>query len=303
MLYPHEVRDWDIPVPAIRRAENIAPFEAAMMYALVRARFLGEPHRSLALGDYRRHSFVFYNGGAPYYYGKHQFLEVLRSLGYDAPASVLVRPGEARRHLDAIQGLSDEQPRFIKPFLGSKSWGLHVADSSDDVMQFLARQHVPYLVQEYVPPKEEWRYILHRTWADLKEKRPPSIRMAYEKIGPPVWGAGMMRMQRLSKKALWRDPVTGDALHYRRLPDPTRLTEIDALMLELLAAYEHLTGAPLATLCVDLGFTQRGPVIYESQLPFGDPYNWLGKPGQYTKARRAFSDSLTWSGVVARGLA
>jgi hypothetical protein len=302
MLYPHEVTVWDKPVPAIR-AESIAPFEAAMLDALLRARFQTEPQRSRTLADYRQRAFVFYNGNAPYHYGKYQFLEVVRSLGYDVPASVLVQPGEAERQLEAIRGLSDEPLRFLKPLFGSKSCGLYVAANGDDVARFLAQQRIPYLVQEYVPPQDEWRYILHRTWFDLEKSRMPSIRMAYEKIGPPAQGSGIARVRRLSKKLSWREPGSGALLRYRRLPDPVRLAEVDAFMLEFLVAYEKLTGAQLATLCIDLGFTKRGPVVYESQLPFGDPYNWLGKPGQYATARRALNRSLTWSGAIARGLA
>jgi hypothetical protein len=275
VLYPHEVNVWDKPVPAIR-AESIAPFEAAMLDALVRARFQREPQRSRAIADYRQKAFVFYNGNAPYYCGKYEFIEAIRSLGYDAPKSVLVPPGEAEGHLDAIRRLHDNPLRFLKPLFGSKSWGLYVASNCDDALRFLAQQRIPYIVQEYVPPQAEWRYILHRTWADLQDTRMPSIRMAYEKLGPAAWGAGIERVQRFGKRISW---------------------------LGLMVAYENHTGARLATFCVDLGFTWRGPVIYESQLPFGDPYNWLGKPGQYAVARRAFSRSLTWSGAVARGLA
>lgn len=302
MLYPHEVTDWDRPAPAIR-AESIAPFEAAMLEALIRSRFQKEPQRSRSLADYRRTAFVFYNGNAPYYYGKYQFLEVIRSLGYDTPASVLVDPGEAESRFDAIRGLSNEPLRFLKPLWGSKSWGLHVATNGDDAMRFLAQQHIPYLVQEYIPPQVEWRHILHRTWADLVEVKTPSIRMAYEKVGPSAWGTGTRRIQRLGKRTFWREPESGSLLRYRRLPDPDRLAEIDTFMLGLLTAYEKFTGVLLATLCVDLGFTERGPVVYESQLPFGDPYNWLGSSRQYATARRALDRSLTWSGAVARSLA
>jgi hypothetical protein len=299
VLYPHEVKVWDKPVPAIR-AECIAPFEAAMLDALVRARFLREPGRSRALADYRQKAFVFYNGYAPYHYGKHQFLERVRSLGYGAPAGVLVCPGEATDQANSIRGLSDEPFRFLKPLLGSRSRGLYVAASSDDAVQFLAQQHMPYVVQEYLPPQEEWRYILHRTCVDIQQGRSPSIRMAYEKLGPPISSPVTGRIRQLGKRLSWREPESGTLLRYRCLPDPTRVAAVDVFMRGFLVAYEALIDAQLATLCIDLGFTQRGPVFYESQLPFGDPYNWLGKPGQYAAARRALSRSLTWSGAVAR---
>ena len=299
MLYPHEVTVWDKPVPAIR-AESIAPYEAAMLDTLVRARFQREPQRTHTLADYRQKAFVFYNGDVPYHYGKHQFIEVIRSLDYDAPAGVLVQPGAAESHQATILGLSDEPIRFLKPLMGSRGRGLYAAASCDDAVRFLAQQRVPYVVQEFLPPQEEWRYILHRTWVDLKEMRMPSIRMAYVKLGPPAGSPGVGRIQQLGKKLSWREPESGLVLRYRRLPEPTRLAGVDDYILGLLTAYEALIGARLATFCVDLGFTQRGPVVYESQLPFGDPYNWLGKPGQYAEARRSLNKSLTWSGAFAR---
>jgi hypothetical protein len=301
MLYPHEVQVWDPPVPEIR-AESIAPYEAAMLDAIVRARFQREPQRSRSLANYRQSAFVFYNGNAPYHYGKYQFLEIIRSLGYDAPASVLVQPREAGRHLEAIRGLSKNPIRFLKPLFGSKSRGLCVAANGDAAVRFLAQQQIPYLVQEYLPPQAEWRYILHRTWADLANAGKPSIRMAYEKLGPTVRGTRVERVRQLGKKISWRESGSGTLLRYRCLPNPTQLVKIDTIMMELLATYEKHTDAPLATLCVDLGFTERGPVVYESQLPFGDPYNWFGERGKYASARLAFNRSLTWSGAVARRL-
>jgi hypothetical protein len=261
--------------------------------------FAGAVHKARLLDEKRRRAFAFYNGQAVAPIdGKLEFTQLVRELGYLAPVSVLVPPGRVTpSSADAVRQLDTLAPaRFCKPLSGAMGRGIHVATSPDDAIRFLKRKRSPYLVQSVMPPTQgEVRFILHRTVSDLQAGSAPSVIIAYEKLGPSVIGHGYRRWTKIARRVCWRDPE-GRRWCYRRLLEPTELTELTSFMLQFLSDLERRLGGPLAVLCADIGITEQGFVFYEAQLPFGKPYRWM-RMSDRKAANQMVLDSLVLSGL------
>lgn len=291
-----------------------------------------EPARSWLRRDYARRWFQAYNSLCPWIEGKYQFTQLVRQLGYLAPDSVLVSPADGMHgDLEAVQNLDTKsEARFCKPLFDSFGRGLHVAWTPEQALLLARRQGRPYLVQSFLPPtKEEWRYVLHRTPEDMRARRLPSIRTAAIKLGPVVVGDGVHTVRELialrktwpiedrrkllmaastdipgpgEKVELVNSGNVSRKLHGFAIPDDDALKRIDNFMLKFLGAFEEHIQGQFGTFCVDLGITADGPVFYELQFPFGNPYGrplaLSGTGSQHAAARSKLIKSMHLSGQV-----
>jgi hypothetical protein len=326
LLWPHEA-DLDT-----RAFEAVIGPMAREMISLARLRIRAmatpEPGRSLIKREFTKRWFRVYNSLCPWVEGKYEFTQLVRELGYLAPDSVIVSPGDSIPDISAIECLDPASAvRFCKPRFDSFGRGLHVARSPEDALHFAAKQCRPYLVQSFLPPTHgEWRYILHRTPEDLTARRPPTIRVAATKLGPVVTGNGRYTVKQLiAANRAWpiadrrklmmaastRVPEPGERvelvnsgnisrkLHRFAIPDQDELARVDGYMLAFLASLEELVGGRFGTICVDLGMTERGTVFYELQIPFGNPYGRSSGTGnKHAAARTQLVKSMYLSGQV-----
>lgn len=216
---------------------------------------------------------------------KHQFVELVAEMGYNAPASVLIPSGSnPRDYVPQVMDMDKAEPRrFCKPHQGVKGKGIFVASDPQEAIEFVSTQKNDYLVQTFEYPEQDWRYILHRDNQQITEAESPVWRIAYEKIRPTVTGDGVRSIQQLvaddilmpssAKKAYMEhdgraygstvlEPGESTVLinsgnlaqgAYGKLPETKRLEFMDAFMNEFLVDLEKTIGGRLGTLCVDLG--------------------------------------------------
>ncbi|MET0779824.1 MAG: hypothetical protein ABWY71_03235, partial [Candidatus Saccharimonadales bacterium] len=259
-----------------------------------------------------REQFAIFNG---HYEGaelsdKAQFSEVMERLGYLAPRTVVVQAGSDDNEIhDRIAALHANDPRrFLKPLCGSRAKGTMQAEDPDQALVFARQERRPYLVQTVENTNHEWRYAVHRDPQQVRDGAPHRWRMALRKIRPSVTGDGMTPLDTLvqnnpdmpwfsrTKYRLHRGSDTGripeDGEHVElavggnigaRLPDSTEQANLDQFMRVVTSELERQIGAPLATICFDIGVkhadTLAGPydhgklrqelVFYEYQVPFG----------------------------------
>jgi hypothetical protein len=244
---------------------------------------------------------------------KQAFSETVRTLGYTAPDSMIVRARHiSNETLTAVMRLDETNPsRFCKPLISARGRGAHVAPTPDDALDFVAMSRRAYLVQTNEAPTADMRVILHRDVTHLREDSDPGWRVSYEKVRPEVAGNGQDTVadlieadERIPKKAvryvenqgedLGRVPAEGEVVSlinsgniskgaYSRLLTEAEQQTLDRFMLGFLVRLEAHYGAPLATICFDIGTkkpdTLDGPydearlrkeiVFYEAQMLFG----------------------------------
>lgn len=327
LRWPHEAA---IKTPSLNPYLESITEDWLTAYRLRRCiRVAPEPLRSALWAVYQHHFFRMNNGDCPYVEGKYQFTQIVRELGYLAPDSAVIMPGARPLHRKVRRLDAGSDRRFCKPLSDSYGRGLHVAETPLEALVFARAQGRPYLVQSFMPPVDgEWRYILHRTTADLAAGGPPSIRIAIRKCGPVVVGDGRSSVTRLIEtQRRWSDtdkaklliaapsrvPAKGERVELvnsgnvsRRLngfafPEPAALARIDTVMLEFLAAYEGRIGGTLATTCVDIGLTPAGPVFYELQFPFGNTYGLPGGTGaRHLRHNLRFAQSVYYGAYATR---
>jgi hypothetical protein len=288
-----------------------------------------EPQRSALKREFARRWFRVYNGQCNWIEGKHEFTGLARRLGYLAPDSVILEPQAGLTgNVEMIERLdTDHDQRICKPWFDSFGRGLHVAASPEAALRFVETQPRPYLVQSFMPPVlGEWRYILHRTAADLRSRQKPSVRMAAQKLGPTVVGNGRHTVKQLiaanrswsvaDRRKLMMAATTdipqpgqevqlvnsgniSRKLHRFVFPDATTLQRLDAHMIDFLDALEAFIDGRFGTICVDVGLTAQGFVFYELQIPFGNPYGRSSGTGsQHAAARSQLVKSMYLSGLV-----
>jgi hypothetical protein len=92
---------------------------------------------------------------------KYRFTELVREMGYSAPASVLVPTGAtAESILSRVRKLDDtEQRRFCKPREGSKGRGAALMETHEKAVEFVLNENKEYLIQSPEVPVQDWRYI------------------------------------------------------------------------------------------------------------------------------------------------
>jgi hypothetical protein len=295
------------------------------------ARFLPRRWRYRLLDWYSADRFSQLNGGRPRLEGKHAFTQLVRSLDYQAPDSVLIAPHTKRAALAAlVEQVRDldlsSGKRLCKPIHASQGSGLHVAQSPEEAVRFASSSHELYTICTFEPPTlGELRYILHLRPEDIRAKRGPSVRIAACKLGPSIVGDGTHTVRELiALERRWSItdrrklliaagidiPTDGETvqlinsgnisrhLHRFTAPEPDLLVRMDAFMLQFLAALEAVTGV-YGTVCVDIGLTENGPMFYEFQIPFGAPYGKVhGVFPEKRSALLAFLHSTILSGSM-----
>jgi hypothetical protein len=328
LLWPHETtldvgnfgeHAWEIT----RRVANA-------MSLVPRIQLASTKNRWQLHNEYYRRWFKILNGNQTVFDGKHQFSRIVRELGYLAPESLIVHPDQPHDDnlLGRIESLDPGSPhRFCKPFAAAGGRGIRAASSSLEAFCFVHTRPMPYLVSTFLPPVNgEWRYILHRTVDDLWGNKPPSIRIAANKLGPTLTGDGIhtvreqvIRSKQWSTQDRHKLLMTAPAivlpegqqhqlvnsgnislrLFRFAMPDPAQLADVDAFMLEFLAKLEAHLDYKLATACFDFGFTADGQIVfYEHQAPFAVPYgkSFGGTSAQHRRARLDFLLSTYLSG-------
>lgn len=125
---------------------------------------------------------------------KFSFNTIVRSLGYGAPEQTLVRPGCSSEELEQIgNGFQNKFEKVIcKPVGCSGGKGIVVC-RPQDVQFVLADNKRAYLVQEFVKPYAEFRYVL---FEDVNGNK---WRICYKKQRPTLKGDGNHNVCQLMK--------------------------------------------------------------------------------------------------------
>lgn len=341
LLWPHEVERWQVPLDVHSIEADVRHLGRQSGRLHLQAARAREAQHARLLEQAAALNIVLYNG-APVaaIRGKFRFLNVVRQLGFDAPIGVVVsRLDKADESLEQIERLDRTSPRrFCKPLNGARGNGIYVASSPVDALEFARRADRVYLVENLRRPTgADMRYVFHRgaielaACADLASWVPPSMRVVIERLGPTVTGDGRSTILQLIDGLSWRSrtdrmklllgvgidrvPARGERVRligsgnishpkFARLPDQALLTHVDGIMLEFIAALEAHIGRPFATLCLDIGLTETGLVIYEQQVKFANPYWYPLGLGLMRQAavRRAWNNSMMYSGYMARQL-
>lgn len=335
MKWPHEVT-WKPPPPKVEELEENGKLLRRAITLLLGMHFAhGASKKEEYSLRYIKLFFEMCNGPAiSVIEGKLQFTQDVLKLGYFAPKSVLVKPGQsARSQLADIEALDQfSSKRLCKPYRSSGGRGLYLAPSPEAAISFADQSRTAYLIQTAMPPiKGDFRYVFQRTPEDLWSGSPPSFRVVVERIGPRVKGDGLRTVPELidrlprSRKdkaklkiaAQNRVPADGELVElvgsgnltypkWARLPCAEKLAHLDSVLTKFLADYERLVlGNPLAVFCADIGLTSDGGVVfYEFQLPFVSPYFYSikGIPNRKATRKRLWALMRT-SGAVARQLA
>lgn len=242
-----------------------------------------------------------YNGslGAEILQDKRSFAGLVQKLGYQAPSSILVsKDTRVDTLLLSIASLdANDKRRFCKPLGGSQGRGVNVATSPEKALDFVQRQDVPYLIQNFLPPQEDWRYILHRDRQQLEKGEDQQWRIAYKKVRPSVVGDGESTLRQLILQAKevpqyakrkYLRKHRGDAIineipeaqktieltdsgnisqgAYGQLPNHIELEHMDRFMLVFQREVEREIGGKFGVLCVDIGIKDR--------RVFDQPYNF-----------------------------
>lgn len=214
---------------------------------------------------------------------KYKFGELVLGLGYEAPLSVLIEAGDDSDTVSQwVEILSERQQRFCKPLWANRGRGINIMDNPQAAVEFALAQREPYLVQTVERPSQDWRYVFHRSVADLSSGNLPHWRIAYEKVRPKVTGDGDMNIGDLvvvdecipegAKRKYLRNhkdrlslvPSPGETIEliqsgniaqgaYGRIPKDFERRNLDKFMLQFLHDVEKKLGTILGTLCVDLG--------------------------------------------------
>jgi len=234
---------------------------------------------------------------------KYDFGELIRELNFKSPQQVRFdhgKPFEAQ--WQQIASFFDVHGKVLcKPAYGEQGKGIVEIAERSELQAFLKSSAEEYLVQEFVRPVKDARYIYHRD-ADV------TYRICYEKRRTIVKGDGKSTVLDLIKshpelpKHLKRKMLktnkrrssdflangveeclarTGNISNgaYSILIKNKELAAIDYVMLTLIDKLKAEKGIALSTYCFDIGtlksFDENTPyriedlVFYEFQIPFG----------------------------------
>ena len=237
------------------------------------------------------------NGGLHH---KFHFVETLKELGYKVPEQLLYS-GDSGSNIQAIiEFQSNHGTVFCKPKDGTRGKGLHISKDSKDLITFLKSRTEPYIIQEFLPPTKDYRYLYHVG----KEN---TYRACYEKRKPFITGNGKTKLIDLINNET-DIPDTSRAkilkIHKLRLdkvPDADEVVllvasgnisqgaygvllsdkehkAIDGVILPLIKDLEEKKGINISTYCFDIGLLRPVDqpnasmksliVFYEFQMPF-----------------------------------
>ena len=234
---------------------------------------------------------------------KYDFGELIRELNFRSPEQVLF---DHTKSLDVqwqqLAQFFDAQGEVLcKPLYGEQGKGIVVIANRSELRDFLSSSSEEYLVQEFVPPVKDVRYIYHKAYG-------VTYRVCYEKRRTIVIGDGKSTVldlikshselpkhlkQKMLKKNKHRSSevlkngveeclaLTGNISNgaYSVLVKNKELEAIDHVMLTLIDRMKAEKGISLSTYCFDIGtlveFDENTPyriedfVFYEFQIPFG----------------------------------
>ena len=364
-LLPHYIQYPHQDIGALARASRV-PFDwaeqspAAFTLSMIQV-FAEQRHgvpANVALWASRQ-EFAIYNGhdvGAELL-DKTKFAGIMSDLGYRAPLTELVTPhDDPESALGRIAGLNTvDDRRFLKPRFGRQAKGTMQASNAEEALSFVAMSGQHYLVQTVETTPQEWRYALHRDPKQVRDGELPGWRLAFQKYRPSVTGDGERTLAELVRDNpdmprtsrfkfalhkgydLARIPEEGEHVELAsggnigaRLPKKAELATLDRFVGQVTQELEAYLGAPLATVCFDLGVKdpdilkkpydheelKRQIVFYEYQVPFcfdeyveriprqlkadGRPESMVRLLGRAIATRSLVSNSLYVSGKMAR---
>lgn len=290
---PHE--DLARPLPSISLKGRIA-FYSRFFVNFVRISF-SEYERKIDICQ------EFFNGKqVGTIHRKYDFIEQVRTLGYRGPEQVLFFPGKPECLPTIVALLGKHGTLLCKPRDGQQGQGIFWSDNESDLLKRLRAVSQPYIVQEFVPPLKDYRYVYHID-ADV------IYRFCYAKVRPEIWGDGQSRVSALitrdadipwvSKKKLLKFlplgslesiPAKGERIPlvdsgniskgaYGQVVKGDDLAALDKVMLPLIDDLQKRCNLSLTTFCFDLGVlreditpesvTKEDYVFYEYQIPFG----------------------------------
>ena len=233
---------------------------------------------------------------------KYEFIDLIRRLGFRGPDQVLYVPGQ-NPDLKSALGLLEKHHRVLcKPRDGQQGIGIFRCEDASDLLAKLRNVDEPYIVQEYLPPLTDYRYVYHQD---------PEVtyRFCYKKIRPALYGNGedpvatlitqtpdlpehsREKLTRSLSNSLLTDiPKKGERIElvdsgniskgaYGCLVTGSELEALDTIMLKLIEDLRNRGCLELTTFCFDLGLLRRDMttkdvtkndfVFYEYQIPFG----------------------------------
>ncbi|MBV1881924.1 MAG: hypothetical protein KUG82_09840 [Pseudomonadales bacterium] len=231
---------------------------------------------------------------------KYHFVKTLRELGYRVPEQRLYDYKESSDLTPILDFQSQQGMVFCKPLEGSKGIGVYTAPDEEALKEFIGNQKEPYIIQEFLPPVKDCRYLYHVG----PEK---TFRACYEKHKPIVIGDGKTTLADLiekeasipapsrkkikanHKRKLKLCPSEGEVIAlvasgnisqgaYGIILNDEEHEAIDAVILPLIKDLEEKRGIKMTTYCFDIGllrevsgitpFTKNDIVFYEFQMPF-----------------------------------
>lgn len=228
------------------------------------------------------------NIGAEQLQRKQRFSELVHQMGYQTPVSMEVNPGtDFGQILGRVEQLDTTRAqRFCKPVGGTQGKGIYIADSPETAVNFVRTADAPYLIQSYLRPEEDIRYILHRDPYQFQIGELPRWRIAYKKVRPSVTGDGQQTIRELVSRStgipesakkkykharrgnpvLKKVPKKGEHIEliqsgnisqgaYGKLVEGQELNNLDRFMMQFLRDLEEKIGGKLGTLCFDIGIT------------------------------------------------
>ncbi len=233
---------------------------------------------------------------------KFDFIEQIRSLGYRGPEQVLYIPGQENSLQLAISLIRSQGVVLCKPRDGQQGKGIFRCEGEAELRAKLGKVKDVYIVQEFVPPLIDYRYVYH---VDAEV----TYRFCYAKVRPEIRGDGenslyaLLRkdtaipasskqkiLKSLSASQLDAVPAKGEKVAlvhsgnisrgaYGMVVKGDDLAALDKVMLPLIDDLQKRCHLQLTTYCFDLGVlrsditpdnvTKSDYVFYEYQIPFG----------------------------------
>lgn len=269
----------------------------------------------------------FFNGGnVGTIHKKFDFIHHVRDLGYRGPEQVFYVPGQETQ-LQSALSLFDKHKRVLcKPKDGQQGRGIFLCETEPELRDRLSKIKEAYIVQEFVPPIKDYRYVYHIDTEVI-------YRFCYAKVRPVICGDGHSAVsqlifksdipktskkkltQQLSSQLLVKIPGKGEEIElvdsgniskgaYGQVIKGEELAALDKVMLPFIDDLKNRYKFELTTFCFDIGALRQGItpdtvsredyVFYEYQIPFGLT-GYLGSPEikqNESKVAKVFWSSL-----------
>lgn len=258
---------------------------------------------------------------------KYDFIERVRELGYRGPEQLLYFPGQEKQLQAVLPFFRKHKIVLCKPKNGQQGKGIFWCESESELRERLRQVKEAYIVQEFIPPLKDYRYVYHVDTDVI-------YRFCYAKVRPEVYGDGQSTLsslignnpeipdtskkkltKRMSSGQLARVPENGEKVElvdsgniskgaYGMVVKGDDLAALDKVMLPFIEDLKNHCRLELTTYCFDIGVlrgditpddvSKKDYVFYEYQIPFGlDGY--LGSEDiKQDKARVA---KLFWSSL------